>query len=336
MKTRTPAGIRAGTITPRDLLQRGRRPGYPAEYLLSRIRGRRSRLIRDWRQILSGMLPAEFLSSPLYQGFVRERTADGLWRSLLQEHGWVFGQMEEALRRTVAPYLLYAELRTILICLRLQVGERTQQIGEALAESLLDDRMQEALDSKDPEDAVAGLEDALVPLSGRFRNLAAVYGDAGLRGLEQQLVHRFLLAMLTLRLHPVLRELFVRIVDARNVLALFKSIRFGAKDPSVFIEGGTVATGRLRELQERADLVAVLGVVRRASGSAITAPEPTQVEVALYRGITRFLRREGRDPLGVAVVLEYLWRCSLEVTNLSVLFAGKDLERDAVAAELVS
>jgi hypothetical protein len=36
------------------------------------------------------------------------------------------------------------------------------------------------------------------------------------------------------------------------------------------------------------------------------------------------------------MVLEYLWRCSLEVTNLGVLFAGKGLAREEAAAELVS
>jgi len=336
MKTWTSNGIRAGTITPRDLLQRDRRSGYPAEYLLSRIRGRRSRLIRDWRALLSGTSPADYLSSPLYHGFVRERTLDGLWRSLLKEHGWVFGQMEEGLRRTLAPYFLYAELRTVMICLRLLEGEKAQQIGEALADSLLDDRVQAVLSEEEPEAAVAGLEEVLVPLSGAFRGLAAVYRDAGLRGLEQRLAHRFLQAMLERPLHPVLRELFVRIIDARNILALYKSLKFGARDPSVFLEGGTITTGRLQELQERGDLLAVTGIVRLASGSAISAPEPTQVEVALYRGITRFLKRAGRDPLGTAVIMEYLWRCSLEVTNLSVLFAGKDLTREDVAEELVS
>jgi vacuolar-type H+-ATPase subunit C/Vma6 len=336
MKPGTSAAVRTGTIAPRDLLRRGRRTGHPAEYLLSRIRGRRSRLIRDWRQLLAGTPPAEYLASPLYHGFVRERTLDGLWRSLLTEQDWVFGQMEEALRETLAPYLLYAELRTVLICLRLLEGGKAQLIGEALAESLLDERMQEALNSREPEDAVARIEEALVPLSGVFRNLAAVYRDGGLRTLEHQLIRCFLLAMRERRLHPVLREFFVRIIDARNILALAKSLRFGAKDPSVFLEGGTIAAGRLRELQERGDFQAVPVAVRQASGLAITATEATQVEVALYRGITRFLRREGRDPLGTAVVLEYLWRCSLEVTNLGVLFAAKDLTREELVAELVS
>jgi vacuolar-type H+-ATPase subunit C/Vma6 len=86
---------------------------------------------------------------------------------------------------------------------------------------------------------------------------------------------------------------------------------------------------------QRDDLFATIALVRQAAGITIAAPEPTQVEVALYRGITRFLKGEGRYPLGVGLIVEYLWRCSLEVTNLSVLFAGKDLAREDIAAELV-
>jgi vacuolar-type H+-ATPase subunit C/Vma6 len=59
------------------------------------------------------------------------------------------------------------------------------------------------------------------------------------------------------------------------------------------------------------------------------------VEVALYQGITKFLRGEGKDPLDAALILDYLWRCSLEVMNLSLLLEGKDLEREEAAAELV-
>jgi vacuolar-type H+-ATPase subunit C/Vma6 len=336
MRIRDTDGIPAGTGHPRDLLRRERRSGYPAEYLLARIRGRRSRLIRDWRAPLAAATPAEFLSSPLYQGFVRERSLDGLWRSLLREQGWVFGQMEEGLRRALAPYFLYTELRTVLICLRLLQSGKTQQIGEVLAGCLLDERVQAVLAERDAEAGAAGLEEVLVPLSGAFRGLAAEYREAGLRGLEQRIVRNYLESVLVRTLHPSLRELFVRIIDARNILALYKSLKSGARDRSVFIEGGTVTTGRLQELLERDDLLAVTGMVRLASGIAISAPEPTQVEVALYRGITRHLKREGRDPLGTVVVLEYLWRCSLEVMNLGVLFAGRVLAREEAAAELVS
>jgi vacuolar-type H+-ATPase subunit C/Vma6 len=266
MRTRPSDAVPAGRVHPRDLLRRERLAGYPAEYLLSRIRGRRSRLIRDWRAPLSAASPAEFLSSPLYQGFVRERGLDGLWRSLLQEQGWVFGQMEEGLRRTLAPYFLYTELRTVLICLRLLQGGKTQQVGEALADSLLGERIQAALKERDTEAAAAGLEEVLAPLSDAFRGLAGEYREAGLRGLEQRLVRRYLESVLARTLHPALRDLFVRIIDARNILALYQSLRYGSKDPSVFIEGGAVTTGRLQELQEGDDLRAVAGAVRLVSG----------------------------------------------------------------------
>lgn len=336
MKRRSTAGVPAGQIRCRDLLRVDRKSGYPAEYLLSRIRGRRSRLIRDWRAVLSSTSPADYLASPLYHGFVRERALEGLWRSLQKEYVWVFAQMDEGMRKVLAPYFLYAELRTITVCLRLLQGDKAQEIGESLADSLLGEQLKTALREEAPADAIGGLEDALTPLSDAFRGLAAVYGDEGLRGVEQQIVRRYLEAVLERTLHPVVREFFIRIIDARNVLTLYKSLKFGARNAALFLEGGTIGTGRLRELQERDDLLSVMGLVRQASGTAITAPEPTQTEVALYRGITRYLKREGRDPLGTALVLDYLWRCSLEVTNLSMLFAGRDLEREEITAELVS
>jgi len=79
----------------------------------------------------------------------------------------------------------------------------------------------------------------------------------------------------------------------------------------------------------------VSGLIRQAAGVKIASPDPTQVEVALYRGITRFLKGAGRDPLDEALILDYLWRCQLEIMNLSVLLATKGLERDEAAAELV-
>jgi vacuolar-type H+-ATPase subunit C/Vma6 len=51
--------------------------------------------------------------------------------------------------------------------------------------------------------------------------------------------------------------------------------------------------------------------------------------------MTRWLRQEGRNPFGTAPILDYLWRCSIEAMNLSLLYQGKDLERELVAAELV-
>jgi vacuolar-type H+-ATPase subunit C/Vma6 len=320
---------------PRGLLKQGRERGYPVEYLFSRIRGRRSRLIRDWRPLVYDAAPIEFLASAQYQGFVRERSAEGMWRALLLEYGWVFGQMEEEVRRVFAPYFLYTELRTVFICLRYLQGDRTQKAGEILGVSLLADSVKNILRDGETSAAVERLERQFCRLSPEFSGLAAQYEEKGLREVEQHLTNSFLSSIIKTPLHPVMKEFFSRIIDARNILSLYKSLRLSAKDPAVFIPGGTVAIEHLKDLLEKDDIFEVITLIRQASGITVAAPDPTQVEVSLYRGITKYLRKEGRDPLGEALILDYLWRCSLEVMNLSLLLAGKDLEREEIAAELV-
>jgi vacuolar-type H+-ATPase subunit C/Vma6 len=320
---------------PRGLLKEEKQRGYPLGYLLSRIRGRRSRLIRDWRSLVYNVTPIEFLASTQYQGFVRERSAEGMWRALLLENGWVFRQMEEEVRKIFAPYFLYTELRTVFICLRYLHGDRTQKAGEVLSESLIADSVKNILRDGETSVAVERLERQFCRLSPEFTGLAEKYEEKGLRELEQHLTNSYLIAIIRTPLHPVMKEFFSRIIDARNILSLYKSLRLSVADYAVFIPGGTVPIGQLKDLLDKDDLFAVITLIRQASGITITAPDPTQVEVSLYRGITKYLQKEGRDPLGAALILDYLWRCSLEVMNLSLLLAGKDLEREEIAAELV-
>jgi hypothetical protein len=47
------------------------------------VRGRRSRLIQDWRPLIYDSSPLDYLASPQYHGFVRERTAP--WDTYFEE-----------------------------------------------------------------------------------------------------------------------------------------------------------------------------------------------------------------------------------------------------------
>ncbi|NTW66679.1 MAG: hypothetical protein HGB21_10305, partial [Nitrospirae bacterium] len=186
---------------PRGLLKRERTRGYPVEYLLSRIRGRRSRLISDWRPLIYDASPLDYLASAQYHGFVRERTAEGMWRALLLEHGWVHGQMDEATRQMFAPYFLYAELRTVFICLRYLEGDKAQKAGEVLGVSLLSDQVKAVLRTGAVTDALAELEQMFGALSPGFSGLSAAYEGNGLRGVEQFLTYQYLIFVQELPLH---------------------------------------------------------------------------------------------------------------------------------------
>ncbi|MDA8098124.1 MAG: V-type ATPase subunit [Nitrospiraceae bacterium] len=327
---------RTGLRGPRGLLLQPRTEGYPVAYVLTRLRGRRSRLIREWKALIYDNEPAEYLASSRYDGFIRERTADGIWASLAREHRWVFTRSDEEVRSILAPYFLYAELRTIVIIIRSLSGGGGTQPGTILENSLLNQEIQAALKRDDAALVVKGLERNFSRWSAVFTGLSRIYGDGGIRELERELVSRTFSAILSGDLHVLVRQLFRRIIDSRNIIALFKSLRLENGTLPVFTKGGIIAPERLRTIHDRGDLAAVATLVRQASGIAISDPDPTKVEVSLYRGITRFLRQEGRDPLGIGVFVDYLWRCSLEVMNLSVVLAGKELEREAVVAEMVS
>jgi len=319
-----------------ELLRKSPDPGYPIEYLLSRIKGRRSRLIRDWKPLLFDPALYESLPTGGTGGFQKGKNADAVWRNLMAEYQWVHSQMNQQLRDIFFSFFLYAELRTIFICLRHLLDKKAGAIDDLLDRSLLSDEVKKMLlFSADLPSAVRGIERLFSSLSGRFLGLGAMLESSGLRAVEQRLIGTCLSVTIESDLHRLLKIYFSRLIDARNILGLYKYLRLGLKVQPEFIAGGAIPEMRLKEIIKKDDLPGVALLVREYSGIAVERPDSTSIEHALYRGMTRWLRKEGRDPFGIAPILDYLWRCSIEAMNLSVLHHTKDLEREAVAAELV-
>ena len=267
---------------------------------------------------------------------MRERTPEALWRNLMREYRWVYTQMNEQLRKQFRPFFLYAELRTLSLCLRRLRDKDPGTGGELLELSLLSSEIKRILQgSADLPTAVQAMERLLQPRSGRFAGLAKTLESAGLRGVEQQLAGAVLDLIITSKAHPVMRSFFGRLIDARNVLNRYKHLRLEEAAPPPFFPGGTITEAQLRDAVAKENFFGISALVRDFFGIRIDAPDPTKVEISLSRAITRSLRKAGREPFGVAPMLDYLWRCSIEVMNLSVLMNTRDLERELAAAELV-
>lgn len=308
---------------------------YPVEYLLSRLRGRRSKLIKDWRTFLYEPAPLEALATARPRGGAPV-TTPGIWRNLLREYRWVHGQMNRELREVFGPFFIYTELRTLFICLRHIRARKAEAAADLLAASLLSERIKDMLLTKETiADAVGGMERIFTSLSGSFGGLAQVLDREGLRGVEQRLTNRYLIHVMAMQPHAVIRTFFSRIIDARNILSLYKALRLNAPAKPAYISGGSITGERFDDIMEGGDLFEMNSLIREATGVRIDTPDITRVEAALYRAITRDLRKEGRDPLSVGLILDYLWRCSIEAMNLSILVHARELEREAVGAELV-
>jgi hypothetical protein len=319
-----------------DLLHNPSDPGYSIEYLLSRIKGRRSTLIKNWRTLVYDQ-DLFHSTSPLKPGVLHVAIApDLIWADLMREYRWAYGQMNQQLRSIFHPYFLYAELRTICICLRHLRDKKEGFIDEVLNKSLLSDKMKGVfVHSRNLLEAVAGVERLFSAISIKFAGLTDVAQKDGLRGVEQRLTEMYLAVMFDSKPHPLLRMFFSRLVDARNIMSIYKYLRLDYSELPPVLPGGSIAEKKLRGLSTKDDIAAIGPMIRALTSIKMERLDTTMVELALYKGMTRWLRMEGREPLGVGPILDYLWRCSIEAMNLSVLYQGKDLEREIVAAELV-
>ena len=150
------------------------------------------------------------------------------------------------------------------------------------------------------------------------------------------MTNQFLQYAVQQKLHPLIKAFMVRMIDARNLLRLAVSMQQETVSTPDFIAFGSLPMEQLVRVQQQRDLVAAGALVRQYAGVKVELQGPAQVEHALYRATTRYLKEAGRDPLDVGTILDYLWRCSIEAMNLSLLFFGKNVERDVLANELVS
>jgi vacuolar-type H+-ATPase subunit C/Vma6 len=310
--------------------------GFPPDYLLSRLRGRKSRLVADWDLLVKSTSPMEKLLPGHYQMIFGIGAPAAVWRALMAEYRWVYHQMNGPARKTFAPFFLYGELRTLFICLRYLKGSMRDRLQEVLSVSLLSSEIKDALlKSPDELSAARKIEEILRGLFGRFNGITGTMKHAGLKDFEQKLAERFLSVMISTGLDPLLKIFFLQVIDARNILALAKLMKMGATSDHPFISGGGTDAVRLREILDRRDVQAADKIVQGITGEKTAPADLSGLERSLYRGISRSLKRSGRGSLGTGPVLDYLWRCSVEAMNLSILSQGTKLARDIVAAELV-
>ncbi len=324
----------AGRRAEMELLRKVGEGEYPTDYLLSRIRARRALMITDWRRLLLGE-PLRDLVLSRY-GPVPEEDPEAVWRFLLKEFGSVYFQMNKDLRSFFAPFFLYAELRTVFICLRYAKGGEDGKIGGLLSLSLLSGNIREILGGgRDLPLIIDGLGEMLSPLSKEFAGLGIIFEKKGLRGIEQRVTTAYLEYVVHSGLDPLMKEFFVSIIDSRNVLSLYKHIRARGKAAPQFIDGGRITEKIYAGIAAKKDGSALEHLLLRITGFRIEDQGIATVESSLYKMTTRLLRRAGREPLCFGVILDYLWRCSLEARNLSVLLYGSHLEREVLAAEIV-
>lgn len=301
--------------------------GFPADYLLARIRGRQSALIGDWRALLV-QAPAPAASD------------EAIWGAMLREFDWLHRQMDRKLRARFAPVFALFELKTIVLCLRNSAIRRTAEVDRLLARSLLAEPVRQALRAGAATGSAAGaVIDALAGVCEGFRELTAAHADEGLKGFENTLTRIYLQQIVQARLAPLIRQFFAVFIDMRNAMVLYKQLRWGVGEKAAFIAGGTIAPERFEQTLARKDHAGLDALVKEVAGlpSVPVAANEGALETVLLRAVTKKLRDIARATVGDrdGLVLDYLWRLYVQARNLAVLHHARDVARETLEQELI-
>ena len=311
------------SINVRSLLRDDAGAGYPGGYVLARLRGRRAAL-------------AGVPHAPLAAG-----VADGdeqIWGGFLDELEWLFRQMDSRLREANAPLFGLFEMKTIVLCLRNASLDRPEAQRRLLERSLLSAELRSILGQRRPAGAiVAALGGALGVFSPAFLDLDSRYFEAGLKGCEDALMRIYLEAIAGTPVAPPARYFLTRFTDLRNLMALYKHLRWELKGPMVLIRGGTIDTSVFRDAVAREDREALDALVARATGIPLTAAaSEIGIETRLLAALGGELRRARRERGGDFLVPEYVWSAYVHARNLAVRHHAAGLDPSAVAREMIA
>jgi len=317
------------------LLDHEKESGYPGEYLVARIKGRRSNLIREWERLLFEPDLHGYLRTSGYGPLMDEHADEGVFKYLQKEYRWAWLQMNSELRNIFSPFFMYIETDTLILCLRhLQTGSPASKIEELLMFSLLSKQTVDILKSSgDITAAVSRLKkNGLLP-EIRY-NPEDILLTEGLKGLEEKLTSGIFETIISSNLNNVLREFFIYTADSRNIISAGKHIRWGLKSSPYFLKGGSISTTGLSRAVAEKDSDHIERAVYKLTGTHTGDRSVPAIYNLLLIHLDKKLKIAGRAS-DIGVILYYLWRCKMEAQNLSTILYGRTLSRDRLKTELV-
>lgn len=238
---------------------------------------------------------------------------------------WVYRRLNHRLRKRLEPFLELLAMRSLVLGLRYALA------GEAAPAAVLNNALlagplkRLVMSVEESEVTVARLEAALISDYPFVAGLLSTYRGQGPGGVERQLGDGILQHGLARSAHDTLRETLRYLIDMRNCLMINKLWRWQVSLAPPLTAGGTIATDRLQRIWASRDSDRLARLTARRAGEPLASADTVKTEQCLLGGLTRLLRRAGRDPLGLAVVIEYLWLAQLAVHN--------QLLRQALAAD---
>ena len=271
-------------------------------------------------QLLATTRPAELPTEALLARLRCRRAAVDLasgrdpWGSPGEIVDWVYHRLNRQLRKRLGPFLDLLAMRNLVLILRYSLAEENPP-ASLRQNALLAKPLQELIAATDAEATIAGLEAALARDYPFVNGLAAAWRSQGPGGVEQQLASGILQHGLNRSGKGIVNRILSYQIDMRNCLVVKKYWRWQVSQTPQLTAGGAIPVDRLDRIWATRDEGRLAALVGKLGGMPVRNLEAVNVEQGLINGLTRLLRQAGRDPLGLAVIIEYLWKTQLAAHN---------------------
>ncbi len=307
--------------------------GYPEDYLLSRIKGRRSSIIRDWRFILHEHDIIHHIESMKNLSGINSDIIDSeLWK----EYYWVYSQMNETLRKRFHNFFEYMEIMRFIKILRYRKDNDIEMIKNITITGLLSEEIEDIiLFYHDFPSLIKEIEKIFISVSSLFTGLTDVYEREGQKGIERFIMDRYLQTVILRRMDNTLMKFFVHVVDSRNIIFLLKSIKWSIIREPYFISGGKIERKKFFYIYNNKKLDELLSLIRSVTGVFIKGMEDREIENALYKTTSMMLKQRARTD-STGLILHYLWSLYIEARNICTLLEGTGLDRELLLNEVIS
>jgi hypothetical protein len=270
--------------------------GYPRDFLLARLRGRR----RLWPNISGG----------------QQRKPVDPWPAMQTELCWLYRTMDQKTRQEFGLCFLYFELRRLLIGLRRLAGRSREGLAQLTVQPLLNRKLVSQLQgATEVADAARTLEAALAKERLPALQLEQILTEQGHRQMEEALVDNFFHFAMTTTKKPALRSYFGHLVDLHNLLTILKVRRWRLPDQPL-LAGGTHTPEQWQVLQREGQELKLRQTIGRISGSEEFDAE--SVEHGMLSKMQKRLHRQARTEPEPSLILEYIWAHYLHTRNLGL------------------
>jgi hypothetical protein len=271
-------------------------------------------------QLLATTQPAELPTDALLVRLRCRRAAIDLMNDSAGEAppeeivNWVYRRLNSQLRKRLGPFLELLAMRNLVLTLRYLLAEEDPP-GSLRQNALLAKPLQELIMASDAETTIVRLESALVEDYPFVDGLTFTWRSQGPGGVEQQLASGILRHGLNRSGKGIVSRTLSYLIDMRNCLIVKKFWRWQVNQAPQMTAGGSISVERLAHIWTTRDEDRLAGLVTKLGGVPERSEKAVKMEQALINGLTRLLRQAGRDPLGLAVVIEYLWKTQLAAHN---------------------